>query len=67
MPRELLNQLKQVRVAGQRLNISLLKGMKKTGKHKSEAAKPPREKPKTRQRDSKNKGKPKRLRRKQAV
>ena len=66
MPRELLNHLKQVRVAGQRLNISLLKGRKKTGKHKPEAAKPQREKPKTRQRDTKNKGKPKRLRQKRA-
>ena len=67
MPKELLNQLKQVRVAGQRLNISLLKGKKRISKRKPEAAKTQREKPKARQRDTKNKGKPKRLRQKQAV
>jgi ATP-dependent RNA helicase DeaD len=67
MPKELLNQLKQVRVAGQRLNISLLKGKKRISKRKPEVAKTQREKPKARQRDTKNKGKPKRLRQKQAV
>ncbi|NCF36701.1 MAG: DEAD/DEAH box helicase [Gammaproteobacteria bacterium] len=67
MPKELLNQLKQVRVAGQRLNISLLKSKKRISKHKPEVAKTQREKPKARQRDTKNKGKPKRLRQKRAV
>jgi ATP-dependent RNA helicase DeaD len=67
MPKELLNQLKQVRVAGQRLNISLLKGKKRISRRKPEVAKTQREKPKARQRDTKNKGKPKRLRQKQAV
>ncbi|MFZ9036664.1 MAG: DEAD/DEAH box helicase [Gammaproteobacteria bacterium] len=67
MPKELLNQLKQVRVAGQRLNILLLKSKKRISKHKPEVAKTQREKPKARQRDTKNKGKPKRLRQKRAV
>jgi len=64
MPKELLNQLKGVRVAGQRLNISLLRGKKNAGKPTTEAPKPRRAKPKVRHRDTKNKGKPKRAREK---
>ena len=65
MPKELLNELKKVRVVGQRLNISLLGGKKKQDKNSSTAAKPRRAKPKTRLRAQKNKGKPKRARQKQ--
>jgi ATP-dependent RNA helicase DeaD len=64
MPKELLNELKKVRVVGQRLNISQLGGKKRTDKSKPAAAKPRREKPKVRHRDKKNKGKPKRARQK---
>jgi ATP-dependent RNA helicase DeaD len=70
MPKELLNQLKNVRVAGQRLNMSLLGGKRKTRRDKTpnaeplaarpRAAKPRAAKPKVRHRDTKNKGKPKR-------
>jgi ATP-dependent RNA helicase DeaD len=64
MPKELLRELKNVRVAGQRLNISQLRGRKRTDGPGPTAAKPPRSKPKTRHRDQKNKGKPKRARQK---
>ena len=59
MPKELLNELKNVRVVGQRLNISQLGGKKKQDKKKSTADKPRRAKPKARHKDKKNKGKPK--------
>ena len=62
MPKELLSQLRQVRVAGQRLNMSLLGGNKKTGRKKPDASKPRAAKPKLRHRDTRNKGKPKRAR-----
>jgi ATP-dependent RNA helicase DeaD len=65
MPKELLNELKNVRVVGQRLNISQLGGKKKPGKNKSTAATPHKGKPKARHRDKKNKGKPKRARQKE--
>ena len=65
MPKELLNELKNVRVVGQRLNISQLGGKKKPDKNKPTAAKPRRDKPKVRHRDQKNKGKPKRARQKE--
>jgi ATP-dependent RNA helicase DeaD len=58
MPKELLNALKPVRVAGQRMNITLLDG-KKAGKA---AAKPARTRPKVRHQHKKDKGKPKRAR-----
>ena len=58
MPRELLNALKPVRVAGQRLNITLL-GKKKG---KADGEKPSRSRPKVRHKDRKDKGKPKRAR-----
>ena len=58
MPRELLDTLKPVRVAGQRLNISQL-GSKK---HKEDGDKPPRARPKVRHQAKKDKGKPKRAR-----
>ena len=60
MPRELMNALKPVRVAGQRLNISLLGS--KTRKDKQKDDKPKRAKPKVRQQKKKDKGKPKRAR-----
>jgi ATP-dependent RNA helicase DeaD len=76
MPKELLKHLRQVRVAGQRLDISQLggkrapesgrkeAGKKEAGKRepgkKEEVKKARREKPKLRHRDMKNKGKPKR-------
>jgi ATP-dependent RNA helicase DeaD len=66
MPKELLHQLRNIRVAGQRLNMSLLGGKRKTARNKSAAAEPrlakPKSKPKARHRDTKNKGKPKRAR-----
>jgi ATP-dependent RNA helicase DeaD len=62
MPKELLRELKKVRVAGQRLNISQLRGRKINDGPGPTAAKPPRSKPKARHRDQKNKGKPKRAR-----
>ena len=65
MPKELLAELKNVRVVGQRLNISQLGGKKKQDKNRPGAAKPRRDKPKLRHRDQKNKGKPKRARQKQ--
>jgi ATP-dependent RNA helicase DeaD len=65
MPKELLTELKNVRVVGQRLNISQLSGKKKQDKNRPAAAKPRRDKPKLRHRDQKNKGKPKRARQKQ--
>jgi ATP-dependent RNA helicase DeaD len=64
MPKELLRELKKVRVAGQRLNISQLRGRKRNEVPGPTAAKPPRSKPKARHRDQKNKGKPKRARQK---
>ena len=65
MPKELLGELRNVRVVGQRLNISLLGGKKKQDKKESTAEKPRRPKPKARHKDKKNKGKPKRARRKE--
>ena len=65
MPKELLAELKNVRVVGQRLNISQLSGKKKQDKNRPGAAKPRRDKPKLRHRDQKNKGKPKRARQKE--
>jgi ATP-dependent RNA helicase DeaD len=65
MPKELLNELKNVRVVGQRLNISQLGGKKKPVNDKSAATKPRKGKPKARHRDKKNKGKPKRARQKE--
>jgi ATP-dependent RNA helicase DeaD len=65
MPKELLSELRNVRVVGQRLNISLLGGKKKQDKKESTAEKPRRPKPKARHKDKKNKGKPKRARRKE--
>ncbi len=62
MPKELLNQLKNVRVVGQRLGISLLAAKKNQSKKKTEV-KPKRETAKVRHRDKKNKGKPKRAKR----
>ncbi len=60
MPKELLNTLKSVRIAGQRLDISLLgKQVKKEG-----GDKPPRARPKVRHQHKKDKGKPKRARKK---
>jgi ATP-dependent RNA helicase DeaD len=64
MPKELLNELKNVRVVGQRLNMSQLGGNKKQDKDRPAAAKPRRKKTKLRHRDQKNKGKPKRARQK---
>ena len=65
MPKELLQELKHVRVVGQRLNISLLGDKRKKDKKKSTAEQPRRTKPKARHKDKKNKGKPKRARRKE--
>jgi ATP-dependent RNA helicase DeaD len=56
MPKELLNALKQVRVAGQRLNISLLGARK----DKDAGDRTPRARPKIRHQQKKDKGKPKR-------
>jgi ATP-dependent RNA helicase DeaD len=58
MPKELLNALKPVRVAGQRLNISLLDGKKA----RKTSAKPARARPKVRHQHKKDKGQPKRAR-----
>ncbi len=66
MPKELLSHLKQVRVAGQRLNLSLLGARRKAGPRKTEAAAPRARKPKARHRDAKNKGKPRRARKAQS-
>jgi ATP-dependent RNA helicase DeaD len=60
MPKELLKELKQVRVAGQRLGMTLLSGRKSRTGDRPAADKPPRARPKTRHKDQKNKGKPKR-------
>jgi len=65
MPKELLNELKHVRVVGQRLNISQLGGKKKPANNKPATTQPRKAKPKARHRDQKNKGKPKRARRKE--
>ncbi len=65
MPKELLRELKNVRVVGQRLNISQLGGKNKQHKAKSAAAKPRREKSRTGNKNQKNKGKPKRVRMKE--
>jgi ATP-dependent RNA helicase DeaD len=60
MPKELLNTLKPVRVAGQRLDIALLDGKKPRDKDAGD--KTPRARPKVRHKDKKDKGKPKRIR-----
>ncbi len=60
MPKELLNELKSVRVAGQRLNISLVSGKKNRDNNRSGPEKTVRARPKVRHKDQKNKGKPKR-------
>ncbi len=65
MPKELLNELKRVRVVGQRLNISQLGAKKGKAEGRPAKAKPRRVKPKIRHRDQKSKGKPKRARQKQ--
>ncbi len=62
MPKELVNQLKNVRVVGQRMNISALNRKMHPGNKKTEV-KPKRETVKVRHRDKKNKGKPKRAKR----
>ena len=62
MPKELLNVLKNVRVVGQRLNISPLARKKSPDKKKS-GVKPRRAMPKVRHKDKKNKGKPRRAQR----
>ncbi|MCP4331558.1 MAG: DEAD/DEAH box helicase [Gammaproteobacteria bacterium] len=64
MPRELLNELKNVRVAGQRLNISLVSGKKNRGNNRPGIEKTARARPKVRHKEQKNKGKPKRARQK---
>ena len=61
MPKELLTQLRQVRVVGQRLNISLVGG-KKTAAGSKVADKSQRARPKVRHKTQKDKGKPKRAR-----
>ena len=58
MPKELLNTLKQVRVAGQRMNISQVGGRKA----EADGEKPLRARPKVRHQAKKDKGKPKRIR-----
>ena len=65
MPKELLRELKNVRVAGQRLSITQLRGRKRNDSRGPSAVKPARSKPKTRHRDQKNKGKPKHARQRQ--
>ena len=64
MPKELLNELKNVRVAGQRLNMSLTSGQKNRDKDQPAGEKARRARPKVRHKDQKNKGKPKRARQK---
>jgi len=64
MPKELLNELKNVRVAGQRLNISLVSGKKNRANNRSSTEKTARARPKVRHKEQKNKGKPKRARQK---
>jgi len=58
MPKELLDSLKPVRVAGQRMNISKVGGKKAGG----DGEKPLRARPKVRHQAKKDKGKPKRIR-----
>ena len=60
MPKELLNELKSVRVAGQRLNISLVSDKKNRDNNSASPEKTARARPKVRHKDQKNKGKPKR-------
>ncbi len=64
MPRELLSHLRNVRVAGQRLNMSLVSGKKNRGANQGDTEKPKRARPKVRHKEQKNKGKPKRTRQK---
>ncbi len=64
MPKELLRELKKVRVAGQRLNISQLRSKKKNDEARPTTERTSRARPKIRHRDTKNKGKPKRARQK---
>jgi len=64
MPKEVLNELKNVRVAGQRLNISLVSGKKNRANNRSSTEKTARARPKVRHKEQKNKGKPKRARQK---
>jgi ATP-dependent RNA helicase DeaD len=63
MPKELLILLRKVRVAGQRLNLSLLGGKRKPARDRPAATEPRAPRPKNRLRDARNKGKPKRARR----
>jgi len=65
MPKELLSQLRKVRVVGQRLNLSLLGGKRKPARDRPAAteSRATKAKPKARHRDTKNKGKPRRTRR----
>ena len=63
MPKELLNALKPVRVAGQRLDISPLGG--KQTRPTDAGDKSPRARPKVRHKAQKDKGKPKRIRKQQ--
>ena len=58
MPKELLDSLKPVRVAGQRMNISQVGGRKA----EADGEKPLRARPKVRHQAKKDKGKPKRIR-----
>jgi ATP-dependent RNA helicase DeaD len=60
MPKELLNELKNVRVVGQRLNISLVSDKKNRAENRPSTEKNARARPKVRHKDQKNKGKPKR-------
>ncbi|MEM7563963.1 MAG: DEAD/DEAH box helicase [Pseudomonadota bacterium] len=62
MPKELLNHLKKVRISGQRLNMSMVGGKQKAERKKKNATESRPTKPKARQRNMKNKGKPKRAR-----
>ena len=62
MPKELLTELRKVRVAGQRLNITLVGGKKGKDGQKQAEKKATRTKPKVRQRQQKDKGKPRRAR-----
>ena len=62
MPKELLTELRKVRVAGQRLNITLLGGKKGKDGQKQVEKKAARARPKVRQRQQKDKGKPRRAR-----
>jgi ATP-dependent RNA helicase DeaD len=64
MPKELLRPLRKVRVAGQQLNMSLAGGEREVAGRKPAAGAPSasRPGPKVRQRDTRNKGKPKRAR-----